>query len=81
MLDKNKLRSHMALYGDNQRTLSEAMELSLSRLNAKINETGAEFTQSEILFLAQRYKLKPKDVTDVFFAKGVSKKDTGEVAT
>lgn len=77
MLDKNKFRAYMALHGDTQRTLSADMSLSLSRLNAKINEiAGAEFTQSEILFISRRYKMKPKDVTDVFFAKEVSEKDT-----
>ena len=40
-----------------QAVLAEAMGLSLSRLNAKINETNAEFTQSEIAFIRDRYGL------------------------
>lgn len=77
MLDKNKFRAFMALHGDTQRILATDMSLSLSRLSAKINENaGAEFTQSEILFISRRYKMTPKDVMDVFFANEVSEKDT-----
>lgn len=72
-MDKNLLRSYMAEYGDTQSKLAEAMGISLSRLNAKINGSkGAEFVQSEIQFIASRYHMKPKDVTAVFFAKKVS---------
>lgn len=51
-----------------QSVLAEAMGISLSRLNAKINETGAEFTQSEITFIRDRYKLTKEQVTDIFFS-------------
>ncbi|MDO4870391.1 MAG: hypothetical protein Q4A65_08930 [Bacillota bacterium] len=34
-----------------QSVLADAMGISLSRLNAKINETKAEFTQSEIVLV------------------------------
>lgn len=53
-----------------QLVLAEAMGLSLSRLNAKINETsGAEFTQSEIAFIRDRYKLSNTQVNDIFFSR------------
>lgn len=72
-MDKNLLRSYMAEYGDTQAKLADAMGISLSRLNAKINEAkGAEFVQSEIQFIADRYHMKAKDVTAVFFAQKVS---------
>lgn len=38
MLDKALLRSKMVAYEDTQRTLAAALGISLSRLNAKINE-------------------------------------------
>lgn len=67
-LNKLFLKSHMARYGDTQKNLADAIGLSLSRLNAKINSAkGAEFTQNEISFIAQRYKLKARDIEDVFF--------------
>ena len=47
--------------------LADAMGLSLSRLNAKINGSGnADFTQSEVAFIRTRYKLSNKDVCDIF---------------
>lgn len=51
-----------------QLVLAKAMGISLSRLNAKINETsGAEFTQSEIAFIRDRYKMSNTQVNDIFF--------------
>ncbi len=55
-----------------QSVLANAMGISLSRLNAKINETGAEFTQSEIAFIRDRYRLTKGQVTDIFFDQEVS---------
>ena len=55
-----------------QSVLADAMGISLSRLNAKINETGAEFTQSEIAFIRDRYRLTKRQVTDIFFDQEVS---------
>ncbi len=72
-MDKNLLRAYMAEHGDTQTQLAEAMGISLSRLNAKINGTrGAEFSQSEIQFIANRYQMKAKEVSAVFFADKVS---------
>ncbi len=52
-----------------QSVLAKAMGLSLSRLNAKINETNAEFSQTEIAFIRDRYGLSDSQVTDIFFNK------------
>jgi hypothetical protein len=72
-MNKQELKGFMARAGDTQESLASAMCISLSRLNAKINEyAGAEFTQSEIAFIAQRYSMTPEDVSVVFFAKKVS---------
>ena len=67
------LKGLITMNDGNQSVLAEAMGLSLSRLNAKINETGAEFTQSEIAFIRDRYKLSKTQVNDIFFAAEVSK--------
>ena len=68
-MDQTKLKGHMARHGDRQVDLANAMGISLSRLNAKINETsGAELTQTEIAFIATRYQLTPQEIDACFFA-------------
>ena len=68
-MNKNLLASHMARHGDTQQKLADEMGISFSRLNAKINEKGgAQFLESEMKFIVDRYKLKPKEVYEVFFA-------------
>ena len=71
-MNETLLRSVMIKNGDTQGTLAEAMGISLSRLNAKINNNGAEFKQTEILFIKQRYKLTAKEVNEIFFNVKVS---------
>ena len=73
MIDKARLTSVMALNKDTQRTLADALGISLSRLNAKINETGgAEFKQNEIALIKARYSLAPSETDLIFFAPKVS---------
>ena len=72
-MNKNLLSSKMKLFNDTQETLANAIGISLSRLNAKINETGgAEFTQSEIQIIKQRYSLTNDEVIEIFFNQKVS---------
>lgn len=72
-MNSRLLKSFIVRYDKTQENLAEAMGISLSRLNAKINGTGgADFTQSEIAFIRERYSLSNRDVCDVFFAKDVS---------
>ena len=72
MNDSKKLKGLIIMNDGSQSVLAEAMGLSLSRLNAKINETDAEFTQSEIAFIRDRYHLNKTQVCDIFFTKEVS---------
>lgn len=71
-MNKNKLKGLIVTYDGNQSALATAMGLSLSRLNAKINENDAEFTQSEIAFIRDRYGLSKEEVCDIFFEDEVS---------
>lgn len=71
-MNKALLHSFMVRHGDTQLTLAMAMGISLSRMNAKINNKSAEFTQSEILFIKNRYKLTATDVDEIFFADEVA---------
>ena len=68
-IDKQLLKSYITRHDATQETLARAMGVSLSGLNAKINEVdGREFKQSEICFIKDRYGLTPQDVANVFFA-------------
>lgn len=67
-MNKPLFRSFMVKFRDTQETLADAMGISLSRLNAKINSNGAEFTQKEIAFIKLRYNLSASEVDAIFFA-------------
>lgn len=61
--------SKMKLFGDTQEILAEALGLSLSGLNAKINETnGSQFRLKEIKFFRNRWHLTPEEIDQIFFA-------------
>lgn len=48
-MNKRKLNAVMQLHGESQQNLADYLKMSLSRLNAKINEyRGAQFRQNEI---------------------------------
>ena len=70
-MNKQKCVGIMYENGDNQGKLAEAMDISLSRLNAKINGSG-EFSQSEIQFIKDRYDLDADKVDEIFFTPPVS---------
>ena len=64
--------SKMKLFGDTQTILAEALGMSLSRLNAKINEiNGSQFRMYEIKFFRDRWQLTPEEVDAIFFASSV----------
>ena len=48
-MNERKLKAVMQLHGESQQDLAQYLQMSLSRLNAKINEyRGAQFRQNEI---------------------------------
>ena len=72
-MDKFLLRSKMILFGDNNSLLAEFIGISKQRFSAKINETkGAEFTQSEIKKIKERYSLTAEEIECIFFKNEVS---------
>lgn len=74
------LRSIMILHDDTGEKLAGVIGITPQRFSAKLNEyEGAEFTQSEIRDIRNRYKLTDEQVVQIFFANSVSSKDT-EVA-
>lgn len=57
----------MIKYGDTQKKLADALGMSLSRFNAKLNQThGAEFRQTEISYIKKRYHLSAKEISNIF---------------
>ena len=72
-MNKRELESVMKRYGDTQETLAEALGLSRTRLNCKMNERyNATFNQPEIKRIKQRYNLSAKEVENIFFTENVS---------
>ena len=72
-MNSNKLKSVMALFGDTGNDLAETIGISPQRFSAKLNEkNGAEFTQSEIQAIKERYNLTASDLEEIFFNKEVS---------
>jgi len=61
------LKGLIVAYDGSQQVLADAMGLSLSRLNAKINNwEGAEFSRSEMLFIKNRYHLSGEQFEEIF---------------
>ena len=54
-MNTNKLRAIMVLNGDNGGDLAEFLGLTRSRFSKKLNSNNAEFTQSEIQAIKERY--------------------------
>lgn len=76
-MEKKKLESKMKLYGDTGTTLAAFIGIARTTFSAKINEThGAEFTQSEIAKIKERYNLTADEIDSIFFTLKVSDKDT-----
>lgn len=71
-MNKNQLESVMKLHGDTGTALAEYLEIARSTFSAKINETnGAEFTQSEMAKIKNKYSLSPDEMVNIFFTRGV----------
>lgn len=68
-MNKELLRSIMALHGDTYRDLAELLGISEQSISGKINEKGTEFKQGEIAKIKKRYNLTPEQVEEIFFAQ------------
>ena len=66
-MNKNLLRSVMALNGDTNKTLAEYLQISEKSIGDKINERGTEFKQSEIDAIISRYSLSNDQLRSIFF--------------
>lgn len=62
-------KSKMALNGDNNATIAVFLGITPQTSSAKLHGTrGAEFSQSEISQLKERWNLTPEDVVAIFLA-------------
>ena len=67
-MNKELLRSVMALYGDTNKTLAAFIGISEQSFSNKINENGTEFKKGEIAKIKERYHLTCDQVDRIFFA-------------
>ncbi|MBE6025303.1 MAG: XRE family transcriptional regulator [Clostridiales bacterium] len=72
-MNKELLKYYILQYDKTQKNLAEAMGISASALNAKINNyRGAEFTEPELRFIMERYRLDVDEFNRIFFSDIVS---------
>lgn len=71
-MNKALLRSFMVKNNDTQATLANALGISLSNLNAKINGKTASFRQNEIAAIIDRYRLNSAETEAIFFSEELS---------
>lgn len=67
-MNKELLKSVMALFGDTNASLAEYLGISEQSFSNKINENGTEFRKREILKIKTRYSLDCDMVDRIFFA-------------
>lgn len=79
-MDKDLLKYRIAKYGETATELANAMGIHETTLSAKINGS-AEFKQSEINFIVERYGLSSDDTMAIFFKERVAENSTNAKST
>ena len=68
-MDTARLKAKIVLNGETQEVLANALGVAIPRVSLKINgKQGAQFTQSEIAIIKNRYNLTPEEVDQIFFS-------------
>lgn len=70
-MQKEELKSIMALFGDNQKDLAALLGRTEANISKKIAGKKA-FRQDEISTIALHYKLTADDIQRIFFAQTVT---------
>lgn len=70
-MNQNELKAEIRRNGDTQERLAEALDLSVSGVNDRVNGR-VEFRRSEINIIRQRYNLSAADTMRIFFDDAVS---------
>lgn len=68
-MNKELLKSVMALFGDTNSSLADYLNISEQSFSNKINENGTEFRKREISKIKVRYGLDSDMVDRIFFAE------------
>lgn len=78
MINKQLLKSKMALFGDDQNALAAVLGISVQRLSAKMNAKQvsekvkpAMFTLQEVRIIMERYQLTPEEVVAIFLCNPI----------
>ena len=64
-----ELKKVMLDNGDNNRILSEALNMQESTFSSKLHEKGAAFRKCEIQQIIDRYKLSAEQIKIIFFSQ------------
>ena len=80
-MNTQELRVEMIRHNETGETLSKALGITRGTLSKKMNGVGADFTQSEISTIIERYNLSSDRATEIFFTNVVSNKDTEQEGT
>ena len=67
-MNKELLRSIMALHGETNKDLAVVIGRTEQSVSAKINENGSQFTQGEIAKIRHHYGLTAEQVANIFFS-------------
>lgn len=70
-MNKNYLKSKMALHGDTGANLAEYLGISQNTFSLKLNGTLV-FTQIEIQKIKEKYGLTSEELDAIFFSHSVS---------
>ena len=71
-MNAKELKAEMIRHDDTGETLAKALNITRQTLSRKMNDNGAEFTQSEISIIKERYDLSGDRINMIFFAEKVS---------
>ncbi|AYC30038.1 helix-turn-helix domain-containing protein [Paenisporosarcina cavernae] len=68
-----KFKSYLVEFGIRQEEVAEILGMSREKLNTILNgRRNADFSMSEIIVLADRFKWSPEDVDRIFFTQNVA---------
>ena len=67
-MNKELLRSVMALHGETNKDLAELLDISEQSVSGKMNENNTEFKQGEIEKIRRHYGLTAEQVANIFFS-------------
>lgn len=65
-MNSRVLKSKMSLYGDNNKTLANKLNITPSALSRKINNL-TNFSIEEIKFIRKEYELSDNEIIKIFF--------------